>query len=806
MVIKRDGSRSRFDIQKVLRAIALAFHEVSFGSEDNPSRDDALALYGLEAAAYAQVTDTANRTALMLELFYRDGKHPTIEQVQDMVEKALAGAGHWDVARSYILYRARHAEHRLTSYEYNGLSDYIALSKYARFRPELGRRELFTEGVDRVRDMHLHFFKDRLAKQVPSTLTADLADLAGKNTAVLESHLLGKDLESLIYTAFHNVAEKRVLPSMRSLQFGGEAILRNHARIYNCSFSNVDRLEFFREYLFLLLSGCGVGFSVQRHHVSQLPALPARGDAETLPVWHYEIPDTIEGWSDALHALFQSYLEGKQIEFSYAKIRAKGTPLKTSGGKAPGHRPLKRALAKVAEILDGASGRNLRPFEVYEICMFTASAVLSGGIRRSATICLFSPDDEEMMNCKTGDWYPKAKHREASNNSAVLNRTEDNRGFFKKLFNAQKKFGEPGFYFCDNPDAGANPCVEIGLNPTADWILSEQEIANLYAYGYQGELPGITKLSGFQFCNLTTINAVAIKDANDFFRACIHASLIGTIQAAYTVMDYLSPISRVINEHDALLGVSICGFMDNPEIMFDAELLTQGAKICRVVNKLVSGLIGTRHAARITCVKPEGTASLLLNCSSGIHTSHAKRYFRRVRASRDENVYQAFRAQNPQMTETAASRGDTDDIITFPVEAPTHAILRKDIGAIQFLDLVRLVQQSWVKNGSSPDSRNPEVSHNVSNTCTVKADEWDAVESYIWENRALFTGIALLQEYGDKGFVQAPREEVVTEGDVAKWNLLRPKPVDYTAMRETGDNTSLQIVAACAGGACDVNV
>jgi ribonucleoside-diphosphate reductase alpha chain len=804
MIIKRDGSSRPFDLQKIIRAIALAYHEVANGVGANPHRDEALALYGLDSATYAIATDAARRVERSMELHYLDGRHPTIEQVQDIVEMALAGSGNWAQARAYILYRARRAEKRLRSYDSNGLADYIALSKYARYRPELGRREVFPEAVGRVRDMHLTFFKDKLALRAPEQLPAELVELAGPNAEILTETVLGQDLESLIYTAFHNVAEKRVLPSMRSLQFGGDAILKNHARIYNCSFSNVDRVEFFREFFFLLLAGCGVGFSVQRHHVALLPALPKRAALDHLPIWHYEVTDTIEGWADAIHALFQSYYDQKEIEFSFAKIRPKGAPLKTTGGKAPGHRGLKRALIKAAEILDGASGRQLRPFEVYEICMHVAGAVLSGGIRRSATICLFSPDDEEMMFAKTGDWWAKAKHREASNNSAVLNRSEDNRAVLKKLFIAQKEFGEPGFYFSDHREAGSNPCVEIGLNPVIDWELSEAETANLYRYGYRGELPSLARLSGFQFCNLSTINAAAVKSTREFYRACINAAVIGTLQAAYTVTDYLSAVTRVINEHDALLGVSICGFMSNPELFFDQVMLKQGAHLCRVVNRIVAGMLSISPAARITCVKPEGTSSLLLGCASGIHPDHARRYFRRVRASRDESVFQALKAVNPQMTEVAASRGETDDIITFPVEAPENAILRKDISGVAFLELVKLVQQSWVRAGADPTNRNPDVSHNVSNTTTVKAADWDAVEAYIWENRACFTGIALLQDFGDKGYVQAPREEVVTEADIAKWNLLVPKVVDYTAMQESEDTTAVALTPACAGGSCDV--
>ena len=804
-VLKRDGNRARFNLDKITRAIALAFFEVRNPDTPNSYRNDPLASYGLDNATFAAVTEIASRVSQMLELYYRDGKHPTIDQVQDAVEKSIAAAGHWDVARAYVLYRARHAERRLTRYADNGLSDYIVMAKYARYRPELHRRETFAQGVARVLDMHLQHFSSRLGRMAPESLPPDVAALAGAKAGLLAEICAGRDLARIIRQVFAEVAAKRVLPSMRSLQFGGQAILTNHARMFNCSFSDVDRIDFFRGYFFLLLSGCGVGFSVQKHHIAMLPPLPARRPDYDLPVRHHHVADTIEGWAGALHALILSHHEGWKVEFDYSAIRPRGAPLKTSGGKAPGHLPLKDALNRVGSILDQAAGRALRPIEVYDLNMFIAKAVLAGGIRRSATICLFSPDDVEMLNAKTGNWFEKNPQRSASNNSAALPRGADQEEHFRRLFQAQKEFGEPGFYFCDHPDAGCNPCAEIGLLPVVNWTLEPAELERLYAGGYTGDFPGTTRLSGFQHCNLTTINGGAVGGAEDFYRACIAATAIGTLQAAYTEMSYLGPVTRLINEHDALLGVSICGYMDNPKILFDPEVLAQGARLCRATNRLVAALLDIRPAARICTTKPEGTASLLLNAASGIHPHHARHYFRRVQANRKEPVYAFFRTVNPQMTEASVYHPDTDDVITFSVEAPRQAIVRKDLTARQFLELVRLVQQSWVLPGAAEDTRSPEVTHNVSNTCTVRPDEWNEVADFIWENRAFFTGIALLNEAGDKTYPQAPREEVSTEADIARWNMLRPQRVDYTQMREDTDETELRDTAACAGGACEVD-
>ncbi len=803
-VVKRDGSRVRYDQNKITRAVALAFREVHAEEADNPYRDDMLACFGLDSDRFIEATQIASAVSQILELHYRQGLHPTIEQVQDAVEKAIAAAGHWEVARAYMLYRERRALTRLAAYNESGLADYIAMAKYSRHRADLGRRETFTEGVERVTEMHLEFFRAKLAQRFPATLPVSVATLAGDTAPLLEKALGGRELGSVIEGVFADVAAKRVLPSMRSMQFGGEAILKNHARMFNCSFANVDRVEFFREFLFLLLSGCGVGFSVQKHHVALLPPLPSRVSPYDLPVWHYHVEDTIEGWADALHALFESFYDGKKIEFNYSSIRPRGAPLRTSGGKAPGHLPLKQALARIEGILDQAAGRALRPIEVYDINMFAAKAVLAGGIRRSATICLFSPDDEEMMDAKTGNWFETHPQRSASNNSAVLARDGRNAEHFRRLFKAQKEFGEPGFFFCDHPEAGCNPCAEINLLPVIDWELSGEELSKLFAWGYKGDLPGTTRLSGFQHCNLTTINGRAATTPERFYEACVSATVIGTLQAAYTDMPYLGPVTRLINEHDALLGVSICGFMDNPNVLFDPEILRKGAHLCRAANKFVADAIGIRSAAKLTTCKPEGTASLLLDAASGIHPHHARQYFRRVQANRKEPVYAFFKSINAQMTEPSVYSPQTDDVITFPVKAPDGAILRKDLNALQFLQLVMLVQQSWVIPGGDPHSRSAGLHHNVSNTCTVRADEWDAVADFIWSNRALFTGVSLLQDAGDKAYPQAPREEVITEGDIAKWNALRPRHVDYTKLREHTDETSLKDIVACAGGACEL--
>lgn len=801
-VIKRDGRPVAWDSGRIRRAISLAYFSVQHPGQPNPDAEDAAAGHGLDAATRTKVDSLVHMVERLVAHRFGQENPPTIENIQDIVETCIATQGDWEVARAYVLYRARQAGQRPRHFEQNGLQDFIAISRYSRYREDLGRRELWEEAVERVRNMHLRRFAPLATARLRGLEIAEMRE-AGLISEESAGQLFSesRSLTDEIWEAFEQVKARRVLPSMRSLQFGGAAVESAEARIYNCSFSYADRPRFFAEAFYLLLCGVGVGFSVQKHHVARLPVLPVRADDMDLPVHHKKVADSIEGWSDAVSALFDSFQKGYLVEFDFSGIRPRGAPIKTAGGRAPGHLPLKRCLSDIEGILRGAAGRRLRPIEVYDCVMYIARAVLSGGVRRSATLCLFSPDDDEMANAKTGDWFEQNPQRAYSNNSALLERDTASRESFQDLFERLKGFGEPGFYFASDKDYGANPCVEIGLYPQA--FLTEGEIARLRQLGAADEYEAGQRVTGWQMCNLSTINGAAVTGRADFLRACKHAALIGTLQAAYAHMPYLGAVTRLLNEREALLGVSICGILDNPELLLDPDVLEEGARAVRATNALFANLIGIRPAARTTCVKPEGTASLLLGAGSGIHPHHARRYLRRVQVNRIDPVYAVFRRENAHMTEKSAYSG-VDDVITFPVEAPAGALCRKDLGALEFLDKVRLVQCHWVQAGRGESRHAPGLDHNVSNTVTVSGQEWAEVADYIWENRRYFTGIALLQDTGDKTYVQAPREEVSTPEDIARWNSLEYHPVDYRQMAETEDNTRLADVAACAGGACEL--
>ncbi len=686
---------------------------------------------------------------------------------------------------------------RPVSHRQSGLQDYIAISRYARYSPAKRRRETWSEAVGRVRDMHLTHYRDASLKDIAASMIAS-GEISAETVARMGA--LGS-LHGGIFSAFAGVEAKEVLPSMRSLQFGGEAILTKHTRIYNCAFTHIDRIEAFRESFYLLLCGCGVGFSVQKQHVEKLPAFAVLN--KDLPVETHLVKDTIEGWGDAMDKLFIAAIEGRRMQFDYSSIRPAGAPLRTSGGKAPGPEPLMHALKHVEAILDKASGRKLRAIEAYDCLMWAAKAVLSGGIRRSATICLFSADDEEMTHAKTGGWFDVNPQRAASNNSAVIVRGQSTRADFDRLFEAQKQFGEPGFYFVEDAEYGSNPCVEIGLNPKLK--LTPETIARLQELGYQGELREGDTLSGVQFCNLTTLSAAAAETPEKFYQLCAKAALIGTLQAGYTDFKYLSPVGRVITEREALLGVSICGILDRPDVLLNPDILRNAAEVVKTINAIVAKAIGIRPAARTTCVKPEGTASLLLGTSSGLHPHHSVRYFRRVQTNIYDPVYNHFKKANPHMCEESIyDPHRRTEMITFPVEGPAFGIYREDVSALQHLDYIRTVQTNWVQAGRRHEEVSPGLHHNVSCTVTVRRDEWQDVADYVWNHRDTFTGIALLQDSGDKAYAQAPRESLSTPEDVEKWNTLHYKPVDYTELCEDEDITELKQVAACAGGACEL--
>lgn len=671
----------------------------------------------------------------------------------------------------------------------NGLPDFIYYSRYAHYRPEFSRRETYAEAINRIKQMHQARFATQWNRRSQVDFRHSPAHPA--DHALLSELLGGSNLGDLINRAFLAVEQRQVLPSMRSLQFAGKDLSQNPASMFNCAFSLADRPEFFREYFYLLLSGTGCGFSVQYEHVRRLPPLALRHDMRLRTVRH-PVAKGPSGWADALHHLMRSYFEGFAVEFDYTAMRDSPTAI------ASEHTPLRHLLETVAAMLDAVAGRRLQPIEIYDLCMLVSHAASSWGTRRAASICLFSADDEQMMHAKTGRWLQEHPHRTASNNSAVILRAVADEAVFRRLLVAQKYHGEPGFYFSDHPDYGCNPCGEAGLHPVLMDMPDAAGAARLRLQGYDFPL---SRLSGWQMCNLTTINGTAVRNPVDLLSAAFHAAVIGTLQAAYTDIGYLGPVTRYLNECDALLGVSICGFMDNPRLLFAPRLLERAAAMVRAANEVVAHVIGIRPAARTTCVKPEGTTSLLLGTAAGIHPHYARRYFRRVQVRRSDPVYQEFRTANPEMCEISALHPESNDCIVFPVEAPPQALVRTDDSAIEFLQRVLLVQQHWVIAGEAPGTRSPGLHHNISHSCPVRKDEWEDVAAYIWRHRHLFSGVALFADEASSHYPQSPLSSAHTRADAALWNQLACRPVNYSSVPDTGSASAS--AEFCADNTCE---
>lgn len=608
------------------------------------------------------------------------------------------------------------------------LSSLTIYMKYSKYVPNMNRRETWTELVDRNKNMHLEKFPK---------------------------------LRDEIEEAYKLVYDKKVLPSMRSLQFAGRPIELNNSRIFNCSFLPIDDMRAFSEIMFLLLSGCGVGYSVQNHSIDKLPEI-------TVPVKHkrYLVGDSIEGWADAVRMLCKAYLDGAALPlFDFRDIRPKGAQLITVGGKAPGPEPLKECLFNLQKIFERkTNGSKLTSVEVHDMACHIADAVLSGGIRRAALIALFDLDDEDMLTCKFGNWWEENPQRGRANNSAVVLRHKiDSEEFFKLWKKIElSNSGEPGIYFSNDKDWGTNPCCEIALRP-------------------------------FQFCNLCEVNVSNVESQEDLNERVRVGAFIGTLQAAYTDFHYLRDIWRKTTEKDALLGVGMTGIGSGAILKYD---LKKAAGLTVEENARVAELIGINKAARITTVKPSGTSSLVLGTSSGIHAWHNDYYIRRIRVGKNEAIYSHLAINHPELVEDDYFKPTIQAVISVPQRAPEGSIVRTE-DVMDMLERVKRFNVQWVKKGHRKGAN----TNNVSATVSIKEDEWEKVGQWMWENKETFNGLSVLPYHGGS-YVQAPFEDITEE----QFNdmVTHLHNVDLSKVIEFSDNTVLGDSVACGGGACEI--
>ena len=609
------------------------------------------------------------------------------------------------------------------------LSDIITFSKYAKFIPELKRRESWLEICNRNAEMHI--------KKYPQL----------------------KDEITKIYKDY--VIPKKILMSMRSAQFAGKPIEIAPNRLYNCCFMPVNDYHVFSEMMFLLLGGTGGGYSVQKRHIEQLPEI-----IKPTKKRKFVIQDSIEGWADSVKALCKSYFFGKpKPRFIYDDIRPKGSLLKTSGGRAPGPEPLKDCLHNLEKIFERKeNGEQLTSLECHDMMCFIADAVLAGGIRRAALISLFDMDDEEMLTCKFGSWWELNPQRGRSNNSAVVVRHKINKDTFNDLWAKIKASGsgEPGIYFTNNPDWGTNPCCEIALRP-------------------------------YQFCNLTTVNVSDVVDQEDFNNRSKAAAFLGTLQAGYTDFHYLRDIWKKTTEKDALIGVSQTGIASGNVLKLN---LTEAAELVIEENKRIAKIIGINPAARNTCIKPEGTGSLVVGSASGIHAWHDPYYIRRVRFNKDEPIYKYLVKKMPELFEDCQFKPNQIGMIGMPTKAPSGGIFR-DESTFDLLERVKKFSMEWIKPGHIKG----ENTHNVSATISVKDNEWKEVGEWMWKNREHYNGLSVLP-YDGGSYTQAPLETISKTTYYKMEKLV--KPINLKLVKEHEDKTSLKEQVACAGGACEL--
>lgn len=641
------------------------------------------------------------------------------------------------------------------------LQEYIRYSRYAKYIDSEKRKESWNEQVDRVFNTH--------------------------NTKYQENLKDNSELQKYFQFAENTYRRQLVLGSQRILQFAGDLngggkdpILSHEARVFNCSVTPLDRDKVFSEIFYMLLCGCGVGFSVRIPNVQKLPDLHHLGKT----VKEFSVEDSIEGWADALGVLMASYFRvsdndqfkefyGCRIEFNFSKVRLKGSYI-NGGFKAPGPDGLQTSLIDIKNLIESrlsskafktdAFRGKLSSINSYDIVMHTSDAVLSGGVRRSAAICIFDKEDDDMLNAKTGNWFLENPQRSRSNNSVLLLRGKTSKVEFDEILEKVKQSGEPGFIWTDNLDTLYNPCVEVGFHP---YIYKDTETGKeLKLSEFNPENVHHKRLSGWSSCNLTEINGKAATTRELFLEACKASAIIGTIQAGYTNFKYLAQTSKEIVEKEALLGCSITGFMDNPTICLDKEILKEGARLIKDTNKEVARLLGINQAARTTCVKPAGSTSALLGTSSGIHGHHSKRYIRHVQVNKEEAAGQYYKEINPASVEESVwSANKTDNVISFLIESSKDAILKDELLNSKQLEYVKLVQQYWVEEGTNVElCTDKTVRHNVSNTINVT--NWDEVGDYIYNNQSYLAGVSFISHSGDKDYAQAPNTSVLTSKEI----------------------------------------
>lgn len=631
------------------------------------------------------------------------------------------------------------------------LADYVFLSKYSQ-RNSDGRLEHWHETIERIYAMH----------------EVKLNKLGLWNIRVQE----------MIHKAMAMENDKKILSSQRGRQFASpietSGILKHEAKLYNCCSTYIDRIEVFSEIMYLLLCGCGVGYSLHKEYIDKLPVVKKKTDE-----WvYYKVEDSIEGWADSIKWLMKNMFEGRDTRMDFTAIRPEGALI---DGKfiAPGPEPLIKAHENIKKVMLGAQGRKLTSIEVHDIICFIADSVVSGGVRRSAMIALFDKDDDLMLRAKTGSWWTENPQRAMANNS-ILTSVKDRLSYkeMKEKLQVIRQFGEPGVVNVADYSYTVNPCGEIVMKPSID------------------------DKSGFAFCNLVEINAERVKTEKEFYEACEVASFVATLQSLYTDFKYLSAASREIAERDRAIGVSITGIYANP--ILQGEVLKAGAKIVAETNAKWAEVFGINRSRTCTTIKPSGNASSILGLyCSGIHPAHATKYLRRVRIKTYSPEFIALK-DTPMVK---VLRGD-EAVISFPIEVKSGCIICKDsVSAVEHLKFIGMVKHYWINKGSIEKKS---ISNNISATVEVRDDEWDEVAAVLFTNDYLFTGVSLLPKLGDKIYDNAPFQRLSSKEVKKEFNdikqYLEANEVDFNVIMSNRDNiySGDMVAVGCSGGSCEL--
>ncbi|HUX80951.1 MAG TPA: ATP cone domain-containing protein [Candidatus Paceibacterota bacterium] len=754
---KRDGRLVPFDFDKIVSAVWKAM-----AASDEGTQDDAILV--------------AHQVAGELARFAKKYKNflPTVEGMQNSVEKYLILNDYVKTAKAYILYRDKREQLRASRievpehvrklaleskkyFEGNVLGEFVYLRTYAKWIPEEKRRETWIETVDR----YINFMKENLGKKLTEKEYGEV------RTAILK---------------------QEIMPSMRLMQFSGEAARRCNTCAYNCTFTAPTKLTDFAEIMYLSMQGCGVGFAVESQNVEKFPQIMKQVSGKKLPA--HIVADSKEGWCDALTLGVTTWYAGKDIDFDYSQVRPAGARLKTMGGKASGPEPLRSLLAFARERILGRQGRRLRAIDVHDIICKVGECVVSGGVRRTAMISLSDLDDSDMRDAKKGQFYMTDPHRAVANNSAVYEEQPTNtelmdewvalmksgsgeRGIFnrgalaetmpKRRVDYFKKIGFIGEDGVTRGPVGTNPCAEI--------ILQSK-----------------------QFCNLSEVIARSTDTEASLLRKARLASIIGTYQSTLTKFNYISQDWTDHNKAERLLGVSITGQWDSP-VVRQPEVMRKVRDMAVKTNVTYAKRFGVERSMSVTAVKPSGTVSQTFNCASGIHPRHAPYYIRRVRISATDSLFKMMRDQGvPYYPEVGQSMEEANTyVLEFPVKAPDHskeARFKDDLTALDQLEYWKRVKLNYTE-------------HNPSATISVGEDEWISVVDWVQKNWKIIGGLSFLPR-SNHVYRLAPYETITKEEYDAR--MARFPGIDYSKLPvyELQDESDMKRELACAGGTCEI--